>query len=315
MTSADVHPSSPPSGPRVLVTGASGFLGRPLVSALRGAGCDVVTVGRAPAATSSVTHLVADLLKPDEMATAVRRASATHLAHLAWHVAHHDFWTSPLNDAWADASVALARQFLAHGGHHIISAGSCAEYAPAGAAMLEEQADLGPTTRYGRAKVDAHRRIHAACAETGGLCSWGRIFVPYGPGDHPERLVPSLIEVCRGRRAPFTLSPGDVRDFIHADDVAAALVCLLQHGVPGAVNVSTGIPATIASVATCVARACGVSPELLLPNAGNHHAIAHTNTAHWLVGVPSTLNSLGWAPAVTLDEGICSLVQADDRSC
>jgi nucleoside-diphosphate-sugar epimerase len=301
----------------VLVTGASGFLGRPLVSALRGAGYDVVTVGRAPAATPSATHLVADLLIRNEMDAAVRRAAATHLVHLAWHVDHHDFWTSPLNDAWADASAALAHAFLANGGRHVVAAGSCAEYAPAGAAVLTEQSSLGPGTRYGQAKVDAHRRISAACAGAGGICSWGRIFIPYGPGDHPQRLVPSLIDVCRGRRPRFAISPGDVRDFIHVDDVATSMLCLLQHGVSGAVNIATGIPSTIASVAMCVARACGVSPEVVLPVAdtSTSHGISPTDRSHWLVGEPSTLISLGWRPAVTLDEGICSQVQADAGSC
>jgi len=304
-----------PTSARVLVTGGSGFLGRPLVHALIRAGHDVVTVGRAPAATPGRRHIVADLLDPGQARAAVRQAEATHLVHLAWHVDHHDFWTSPLNDAWADASSELARLFLAAGGRQVVAAGSCAEYAPAGAAVLTEQSAVGPATAYGQAKVEAHRRISEACGSAGAVCTWARIFVPYGPGDHPQRLVPSLIDVFRGRRPAFRVSPADVRDFIHTDDVAGALVCLLQHGVGGAVNVSTGAPTTIAHLVQCVARACGADAGALLPDAGTAEPSGPADSAAWLVGQPSTLTRLGWTPVISLEHGLYSEVQADRGSC
>lgn len=315
MTDPAPHPAPPRPGDRVLVTGASGFLGRPVVHALLEAGYDVVTVGRTPVASALHKHVVADLLNPDETPAVVRDADATHLVHLAWHVAHHDFWTSSLNDSWVDASIALVRLFLAHRGRHVLAAGSCAEYAPAGASIVDEHAPIGPATRYGQAKVEAHLRIRTACDEAGALCTWGRIFVPYGPGDHPQRLVPSLIDVFRGRRAPFTISPGDVRDFIHVHDIASALVCLLQHDAAGTVNISTGIPATIASIADAVARACGVSPAPVLPPAQTRSLAEPARTTHWLVGTPSTLTQLGWTPAIPLERGLYSQVRADERSC
>jgi nucleoside-diphosphate-sugar epimerase len=73
------------------------------------------------------------------------------------------------------------------------------------------------------------------------------MFLPYGPGDSPERLVPSVIEALLSGR-PVDLSHGrQERDFVYAPDVADLLVRLLAGGEEGAFNVGTGYGTQICS--------------------------------------------------------------------
>jgi nucleoside-diphosphate-sugar epimerase len=80
---------------------------------------------------------------------------------------------------------------------------------------------------------DATRRLLAAlCAAHGASCAWGRVFFPYGRGEAPQRLVPSLTAVFQGRREPFGVNAGNYRDFVHAAYVAGAFLTLLRAGEP-----------------------------------------------------------------------------------
>ena len=84
---------------RILLTGATGFIGRHVLREL-GSAHDVVAVTRrAPADRFEphVTFVQADLLRTDEVAELVRCARAETLVHLAWHVPAGSFWTSPEN--------------------------------------------------------------------------------------------------------------------------------------------------------------------------------------------------------------------------
>jgi len=103
---------------RVLVTGASGFVGRQIVAALHALGAEPVV----PAAP-----------RPDLLLTAARRdlvaaARADTLIHAAWVTDHGAFWQSDQNLDWVGASLDLLRQFAAAGGKRVVLVGTCAEY-------------------------------------------------------------------------------------------------------------------------------------------------------------------------------------------
>jgi len=88
-------------------------------------------------------------------------------------------------------------------------------------------------------------RFFASCQRK--FTGWARMFLPYGPGDSPERLVPSVIEALLSGR-PVDLSHGrQERDFVYAPDVADLLVRLLAGGEEGAFNVGTGYGTQICS--------------------------------------------------------------------
>ena len=117
---------------RVLVTGASGFIGRFSLEPLAARGFDVHAVSsRLPAGPRGpATWHQHDLLADGEAARAIEIVRPTHVLHLAWYAAPRAFWTAPENLDWVRASVALVRAFERAGGERFVGAGSGAEYAP-----------------------------------------------------------------------------------------------------------------------------------------------------------------------------------------
>jgi nucleoside-diphosphate-sugar epimerase len=237
----------------LIVTGASGFIGRHVLEALSGAPFDVVAVARrrrtdiAPA----VEWAALDLLQEGAADDLFARVKPHALLHLAWGAGSATYRTDEINQRWAEASRALAHGFYAHGGRRAVFAGTSAEYQNAEARSL-----------YAECKIEAVESMRSLAHASGGSFAWGRIFLPYGPHDAPHRLVPSVIGALLAGRTAHC-SPGDqIRDFIHVRDVADALVDLMRGEREGPHDVGTGIGSTVRHVAESIGGLTG-RPDLL----------------------------------------------------
>jgi nucleoside-diphosphate-sugar epimerase len=241
---------------RVLVTGASGFVGRATVAALRDRGYEVHGVAREPAAAVEVDQWhTADLLDPATVAPLVREASPSHLLHLAWTTGHGAFWSDPANRDWIAATRRLAEAFSAAGGVRMVMSGSCAQYDWTGdvTPFSETTTPRHPATVYGQAKNEAMDLVE----EAGSSHATALLFFPYGPFEATERLVPSVTRrLLAEENAPLTAGT-QVRDFIHVADCGAALAALVDSEVTGPVNVGSGQGTTVLEVATTIGRIIG----------------------------------------------------------
>jgi nucleoside-diphosphate-sugar epimerase len=215
---------------RLLITGAAGFIGSRAIQPAIDAGFDV----------HSLTRQQADLLDAGQTARVLDQIAPTHLLHFAWYVAPNDYWTSTLNDTWADASARLFRLFSERGGRRIVGIGTSAEYDSL-------------HTPYGRAKL----RAYEAAMSAGVPAAWGRLYLVYGPGEPRERFVPTMIRtLLHGGSA--TCSPaGTRRDFIHVADAGAAAVAVLASDVEGAVNIGSGEATSLREVVSILTNELG----------------------------------------------------------
>jgi nucleoside-diphosphate-sugar epimerase len=283
---------------RVLLTGASGFIGRYVLRALQHHGIEVLAVSRAQPQTS-VPFIEADLLSITDFGPLVQQAQATHLLHLAWYAEHGKYWTSPLNLHWAEATTRLVETFCAAGGQHVVVAGTCAEYDWTHGYCREDSTPLKPATLYGTAKDATRRLMMAVCTQHQVPCAWGRIFLPYGQGESTSRLTPSLIDVFRGVREPFGVNATAYRDFLHASDVAEGFVRLLTTRTSGAYNICSGAPVRLAEVVTTLASLLGADPEPVLAL-----TTERPGEPPLLAGENLKLKALGWRPVLTLVQGL-----------
>lgn len=241
---------------RVLVTGATGFVGRHSLPRLLESGYEVHAVGgqRSPEAPSrDIVWHRANLLEPGEIASLVGKVKPTHLLHFAWYAVPGKYWTAPENLAWVRATVNLMQVFSDHGGRRAVMAGSCAEYDWKFDYCSELFTPCRPATLYGACKHGTQVLLDAWSRQAGLSSAWGRIFFLYGPGEYPSRLVPSVINSLL-RNEPARCTHGNqVRDFMHVADVAAAFVELLGSDVNGAVNIASGVSAPLKEVIHAIA--------------------------------------------------------------
>jgi nucleoside-diphosphate-sugar epimerase len=238
---------------RVLLTGPSGFLGTHCLELLQTAGCgELHAVNRTgapqlPHHATGVHWHAADLSDQAAAVAVVEKIRPTHILHAAWIATPGVYAHAPENLAWLQASIALVQAFARCGGQRFVGVGTSAEYDPGTELCVEDETRLRPASVYGKAKLSFSIALEAAAQSAGFSAAWARVFLPYGPGDPPQRLIPSVVAALRARRPIALSSCEQVRDFIYAPDAAAVLVALLWSNESGAFNVGSGEGVTIRS--------------------------------------------------------------------
>lgn len=245
---------------RVLLTGATGFVGRPLLDALRARGFAVHAVARTPGtALRGVTWHALDLLDEAASRALLREVRAEVLVHAAWYVAHGKFWTAPENEAWVEASTVLGAAVAASGGRRLVGLGTCAEYADrdgaaADASPWREDRRIDPATPYGRAKAAVAARWLAL---PGLSVAWARIFHLFGPGEAPGRLVPSVARALLAGEEAATASGRPVRDFCSTAHLGRAIAALAASDATGPVNTASGEAIAIRDLVALIGELTG----------------------------------------------------------
>ena len=251
----------------IAVTGASGFIGRTIA----GLGhVEALPVGRG--------------LEIDPRARA--------LVHLAWHTNPTDYLVSPENVNSADFAISTAIA-AAKMGIPFVGVGTCAEYGTSALDLVE----VNPTTTgsiYAREKLRALQTTREICEEFGSKWIWARVFYPFGPGEHPARLVPNVVHALANNE-PVSLGPcNQIRDQIDVRDVAQALALLAIQSAEGVANAKD-----IFNLST---GSAGSLRDWLIALSGNRAKLLHfadpvaLQAPERVVGDNTRLRSLGWTP-------------------
>jgi len=249
---------------RILVTGASGFIGRHALAPLERSGAEVHAVGRTPVEVgANVRWHQLDLLDHDARARLIEDVQPDMLVHFAWMTEHGKFWTSPDNLDWVAATLDMVRRAQECGLSRFVGLGTCFEYArQTGKDCDERKTVTGPDTLYGVAKDGCRRIIEGFASYQSLSWAWGRFFLLYGPGETPTRLVPQVAQrLIAG--APAPIGPGHrPRDFMDSRDAGAATAALALSRVEGPVNIASGRASSVREVAETLGALAG-RPDLV----------------------------------------------------
>jgi nucleoside-diphosphate-sugar epimerase len=287
---------------KVLLTGATGFIGARVAHALVEAGAEVLAVvlpgdTHRLSALPGVSFVEGDLLRPGGMDQAVR-AGADTCVHAAWYAEPGKYLSAPVNVDLAQASTHFAAALAKAGCRRFVGVGTCFEY-DTDVGYLAETTPLAPRHLYSAAKVATFTMIRQIVAGTPMSFAWARVFYLYGPGEHPKRLVPAVMDaLLRGDEARVTPG-GQIRDFLHVDDVASALRAVASSDVQGPVNIGSGEPVTVAAIVEKIGAILGRTDLIRLGaqeySPGDPMFVCANN---------ALLKSLGWTRRYSLDEGL-----------
>lgn len=282
---------------KVMLTGATGFVGRYVAKELERQDIEYVSVQRGMASDDRAIQM--DLLATDELEALFQKFKPTHLVHVAWYAEHGKYWESELNVQWVLATRRLVEAFCSSGGQHVVITGTCAEYDWTHGYCVEDVTPLKPNSLYGICKDTTRRVIELIVEKHGVSMSWARVFFPYGPGETSQRLIPSLFKAFKGEILPFGVNASSYRDLMHVEDVARAILACAESKFVGAINICSGKPMQISEVVEAVARINNCDPKIILKLAPKNQALNE-----FLVGDNKKLKRLGWKQEVMLNNGL-----------
>lgn len=288
---------------RVLITGATGFIGCAAVSVLLDRGWEVHAAARSAGGLERVHSHAIDLMDSLAVRSLLRDVAPSHLLHLAWYAKPGKFWTAPQNLDWVAASLVLYRSFLDVGGRRALFAGSCAEYDWAHSHLEEMTTPANPRTLYGRAKNGLRELVENYARLVGSEVAWGRIFFLYGPGEAPNRLVSDLIRNLSDGRPVLCTDGRQQRDLMHVSDVARAFATVLESDFCGPINIASGVCRPIADAIGILSRLLG-RPDLIRLGAREPPA----DDPPRLAADVKLLSRLGFRPEFDLDAGLAQTV-------
>lgn len=238
---------------RVIVTGATGLIGRESLAPLIHAGFDVfsITVGNSKV-DSDVKSILCDIHDERAIKAAFEAVKPAYLLHFAW-IATGDYLTNSINFEFVKSGLNLLKYFHVNGGKRIVCAGTCFEYAHIDR-PLKESDSTHPQSVYAVCKDSFRRLAEEYCRYHNIDFGWGRIFYVYGYNESKNRLTSHLIHSLI-RNKPVTIHSGNlVRDYIFTKDIAGAFVKFLDSNVTGIVNISTGQGISIHDFSEMIAR-------------------------------------------------------------
>ncbi len=293
-------------GRSVLVTGASGFLGREAARQLRDLGAQVHGTTRSRKPLPGISTHRAET--PSLLGQAIRRVAPDLVFHLAAPVSH-DRDPRVLKGLWEgifDTTDAVAQACLADD-IRLVVAGSCEEYGAGPVPFSETQAPQ-PISPYGTAKAAATHWVTSLARSQGLRATVVRPFLTYGPGQSPARLVPAAIDAALAGRG-FEMTDGEqTREFNHlTDTVRGILSARSALAIGRIVNIGGGPELPVREMVLRVFTACGADTDLIQAGALPRRA----GEIPRFVGDHTLARELwGHQPTLSLEEGLALTVDA-----
>jgi dTDP-6-deoxy-L-talose 4-dehydrogenase (NAD+) len=270
---------------KVLVTGATGFVGRHLVAQLLARGDDVRAVARKAQTAqgmpwiNDVEFVSADIHAAD-LEVGALTDGIDALAHLAWpglpnyralfHFEHNLM-----------ADYRFIKSAVEAGVKQVLVTGTCFEYGMQ-SGPLSESTEPRPSNPYGLAKHTLHLFLQNLQQEHPFTLQWARLFYLHGAGQNPNSLLAALDRAIDAGEQSFDMSAGEqLRDFLSIETAAGYLAAIVhQRDFDGVINCASGQPVSVRTLVEQRLRERGATLNL---NLGHYPYPSHEPMAFWAV--------------------------------
>lgn len=247
----------------ILLTGATGFVGRQVLKSLTQEGKKIRAIVRDgsqhlisdyPAVVDVIT--TADLFSEDADWWSRACAGIDTVIHVAWYVESGLYLQSEKNLDCLIGTLTMAKGAIKACVRRFVGVGTCFEY-DLTAGVLSTDTALRPLTPYAGTKAAVYTSLSQVLPQDGVEFTWCRLFYLYGEDEDERRLVPHLHSQLSANQPAKLTSGKQIRDFLDVSDAGVMLVEAALGSAQGAVNICSGIPITVRQLAEKIADGYG----------------------------------------------------------
>lgn len=247
----------------ILLTGASGFVGRQVLNVLSDKGIKirlVVREGKQHEFANQVCVesivITQDLFVESATWWANVCQGVDTVIHIAWFAEPGKYLQSEKNIDCLIGTLQLAKGSSMAGVRRFIGIGTCFEY-DVTKGLLSIQTELKPLTQYATAKAAAFTVLSKYLTQHGIEFAWCRLFYLFGEGEDKRCLVGYLRSKLESGEPAQLTNGNQVRDYLDVRDAGKMIVEKSLSNLQGPINICSGVPVTVRQIAEKIAKEYG----------------------------------------------------------
>jgi UDP-glucose 4-epimerase len=286
---------------KILITGATGFLGAHLVRRLAREDVQMALLIRPgsnrwrieplPKNATIIPGSLADL--PTKQ---IEQFAPDTIVHAAWHGVTNQHRNDPSQIA---ENLLPTLKLIEVGCKHFIGLGSQAEYGPLNK-KISETDPTEPTTLYGATKLSACHLTRQLCGQQGIRWSWLRVFSTYGPLEDLSWMIPYLIRELLAGKKPALTACEQKWDYLFGPDAADAIWSVAKSNATGLFNLGSGRAESLRKIVETLRDT--VDPKL--PLGIGEVPYRPDQVMHLEADISKLTKATGWTPATSLEDGL-----------
>lgn len=282
---------------RILVIG-SGFVAVPIIKKLESEGHEILVYSRTASKALNCQQIEGDIFDLTDFVK-VLSWEPNIVIHTAWITTPGKYKNDPSNFEYAKFTVNLANCIKHTEVEHLIILGTCAEYGQQTGPSTAGFTNTSPNILYSEQKVAAFEAVKEILQESTIRFTWARLFFPYGPHQHENRLIPYLIASLNNETPIRLADVSSVYDWITTRDIARAVSWVIQHKLPVEIDIGTSRGATNLELLNILEGFLQTKNQV--PSSLEHEIGAGE---FFVMGTDSPLLESGWLPKDTLQSGL-----------
>lgn len=242
---------------KILVTGATGLIGKELAAPLQELGFDIYAITIDDVNPENGIHwLKGSLFDSDFVKSVMEQVKPQYLLNMAW-ATTGDYLSSDINYKFLEAGIELLKHFKDNGGKRAVFAGTCFEYEFKDEPLKESDKLSPDKTVYTFCKNKLHEIAEYFCKTHSISFGYGRIFYVFGRNENKTRLTGMVIDKLYKNEEVLIKAGPLKKDYMYAKDIAAAFASFVDSSVEGSVNICTGKAVSIRDYTLSIANAMG----------------------------------------------------------